>query len=152
MTSPSSLRIAPLARADQARWLPLWRGYLEFYRADIAQATSALTFERLTEGAEPMGGFLAYLGDEAVGMTHWIAHRSCWTSGDYCYLQDLFVAPDNRGHGIARALIDVVEEEARSRGCSRVWWLTHETNSQAMLLYDKVATRSGFVQYVKKLI
>ena len=151
MTSPSPLRVASLTSADQARWLPLWRGYLEFYRADISHATNDLTFERLTGGAEPMGGFLAFLGEEAVGMTHWIAHRSCWTFGDYCYLQDLFVAPDNRGHGIARALIGAVEGKARARGCSRVWWLTHETNAQAMALYDKVAARSGFVQYVSKL-
>jgi hypothetical protein len=34
-------------------------------------------------------------------------------------------------------------------GCSRVYWLTHETNSTAMKLYDKVAARSGFVQYRK---
>jgi hypothetical protein len=32
-----------------------------------------------------------------------------------------------------------------------VWWLTHETNAQAMALYDRVAERSGFVQYRKLL-
>ena len=151
MSGAAALRIAPLAPGDHARWLPLWRAYQAFYRADIPEAASALTFQRLTGGAEPMGGFLAFLGDEAVGMTHWIAHRSCWTVGDYCYLQDLFVAPDRRGSGVARALIGAVEDVARARGCARVWWLTHETNAQAMALYDKVAARSGFVQYVKSL-
>jgi len=151
MSDASTLRIAALTSRDHAGWLPLWRGYQKFYRADISDATGALTFQRLTGGAEPMGGFLAHLGDEAVGMTHWIAHRSCWTAGDYCYLQDLFVAPERRGGGVARALIGAVESVARARGCSRVWWLTHETNAQAMALYDRVATRSGFVQYVKKL-
>jgi hypothetical protein len=28
-----------------------------------------------------------------------------------------------------------------------VHWLTHETNTDAMLLYDRIAERSGFVQY-----
>jgi hypothetical protein len=28
-----------------------------------------------------------------------------------------------------------------------VHWLTHESNTDAMLLYDRIATRSGFVQY-----
>ena len=144
-------RVVALTADDHARWLPLWRGYQEFYRADIADATSAITFERLTGRTEPMGGFLAFLGGEAIGLTHWIAHRSCWTVGDYCYLQDLFVAPERRGSGVARALIGAVEDVARARGCSRVWWLTHETNAQAMALYDRVAARSGFVQYVKKL-
>jgi hypothetical protein len=28
-------------------------------------------------------------------------------------------------------------------------WLTHETNQDAMLLYDRIGDRSGFVQYRK---
>ena len=32
-----------------------------------------------------------------------------------------------------------------------MWWLTHESNSQAMLLYDRIADKSGFVQYRKVL-
>ena len=35
--------------------------------------------------------------------------------------------------------------------CSRVHWLTHETNTDAMLLYDRIADRSGFIQYRKIL-
>jgi GNAT superfamily N-acetyltransferase len=67
--------------------------------------------------------------------------------GDYCYLQDLFVAADRRGGGVGRLLIDAVAGKARALGCSRVHWLTQETNADAMRLYDKVAARSGFVQY-----
>jgi len=37
-------------------------------------------------------------------------------------------------------------------GCARVYWLTHETNATAMRLYDRVADRSGFVQYRKNLL
>ena len=40
---------------------------------------------------------------------------------------------------------------SRAQNCSRVHWLTHETNSDAMKLNDKVAERSGFVQYRKLL-
>ena len=40
-------------------------------------------------------------------------------------------------------------DEARARGCSRVYWLTHETNAEAMRLYDGIADRPGFVQYRK---
>ena len=40
---------------------------------------------------------------------------------------------------------------ARQAGCARVHWLTHETNSRAMLLYERVAERSGFVQFRTQL-
>ena len=78
---------------------------------------------------------------------HWIFHRSCWTTGDYCYLQDLYVADDVRGGGVGRALIEHVYAEAQAAGASRVHWLTQEDNAQARLLYERIASRSGFVQY-----
>jgi GNAT superfamily N-acetyltransferase len=146
------IKIRVLTAADFDAWLPLWRGYLEFYKAQVPDATTALTFERLTVGHEPMGAFLACDADgSALGVVHWILHRSCWTTGDYCYLQDLFVVPGRRNQGIARQLIQAVYTEATARQCSRVYWLTHETNTDAMKLYDKVADRSGFVQYRKML-
>ena len=139
--------IRPLAAADRAGWEPLWQGYLRFYETCLGAEVTDLTFARLTGGAEPMGGFVAEVFGNLVGIVHWITHRSCWTAGDYCYLQDLFVAPAHRGAGIGRALIEAVSDKARGLGCSRVHWLTHETNTKAMRLYDRIAERPGFVQY-----
>jgi len=62
-------------------------------------------------------------------------------------LQDLYVDQDLRGGGVGRALIAHVRGEAEAAGCSRLYWLTHESNTDAMVLYDKVAEKSGFVQY-----
>ena len=143
--------IRALSAGDRDAWLPLWRGYQSFYGVDIPDAVSAVTWARLLDPAEPMGGALAWDGGEAIGLVHHIRHRSTWTAGDYCYLQDLFVAPGGRGRGTGRALIAHVEAVARDAGCSRLHWLTHETNADAMLLYDRVADRSGFVQYRKIL-
>jgi GNAT superfamily N-acetyltransferase len=141
--------IRALAAGDRAGWEPLWQGYLEFYQTRLAPQVSEVTFARLTGGRDPMGALVADEDDTIVGIAHWITHRSCWTAGDYCYLQDLFVAPDRRGRGIGRKLIEAVYAEAQRRGCSRVYWLTHETNKSAMLLYDRIGDRSGFVQYRK---
>jgi GNAT superfamily N-acetyltransferase len=142
--------VRPLVADDRAGWELLWRGYLEFYKAEVAADVTALTFARLTGDRDPMGGFVAAdLAANLVGIVHWITHRSCWTAGDYCYLQDLFVAPNLRGGGIGRSLIEAVYAKARKLSCSRVYWLTHETNTNAMLLYDRIADRPGFVQYRK---
>ncbi|MCY1530480.1 hypothetical protein D9M68_656690 [compost metagenome] len=56
-----------------------------------------------------------------------------------------------RGGGIGRQLIEHVYAEARAAGASRVHWLTHETNTDAMQLYERIADRPGFVQYRKIL-
>jgi GNAT superfamily N-acetyltransferase len=70
-------------------------------------------------------------------------------AGPYGYLQDLFTHADCRGPGVGRALIEAVQDAAAREGASRVYWLTHETNADAMKLYDKVAERTGCVHYRK---
>lgn len=132
---------------DRAAWEHLWQGYQRFYKVEIPARVSDFTWARLHDPAEPMHAMLAWQGERAVGLVHWIFHRSTWTEGPYCYLQDLFAEPDVRGVGVGRALIAHVRSEAEAAGASRLYWLTHETNTDAMQLYDKVATRSGFVQY-----
>src|SRR5690348_2546577 len=97
--------IRPLAPSDRTAWEPLWQGYLTFYKSSVAPEVTDLTFARLTGGTEPMGGFVADDAGTLLGITHWISHRSCWTAGDYIYLQDLFVDPARRGGGIGRRLI-----------------------------------------------
>jgi GNAT superfamily N-acetyltransferase len=141
------IQILPLSEQQHAAWLPLWRGYQAFYKTDIPTEVSNITWTRLQDPAEPMGAALAWEDQTAVGLVHHIRHRSCWTIGDYVYLQDLYVSPDARGTGVGRKLIEYVYEFARAAGCPRVHWLTHESNTGAMLLYDRIAERSGFVQY-----
>ncbi|MBV2132478.1 GNAT family N-acetyltransferase [Pseudomonas sp. MAP12] len=141
------IAIRPLGAADHTAWLPLWQAYQRFYNAEIPAATSAVTWQRFLDPAEPMHAALAWRDGAAVGLVHWIFHRSCWTVGDYCYLQDLFVAEDQRGGGIGRALIEHVNAQAVAAGASRVHWLTQETNYAGRQLYDRLAERSGFIQY-----
>jgi GNAT superfamily N-acetyltransferase len=139
--------IRPLSPSDFAEWLVLWRAYQIFYGAAIPEEVTRVSFSRMLDPAEPMFGALATDGSRALGLVHWIFHRSNWTAGDYCYLQDLYVDADHRGAGLGRALIGHVHGHAAAAGCSRVYWLTHETNSTAMRLYDAVAERTGFIQY-----
>jgi GNAT superfamily N-acetyltransferase len=147
-----TITIRPMTAADFADWNPLWQAYLTFYESSVADDVTRTSFSRLTDPVEPMGSFLAYTPDgRAVGMVNWVRHRSTWTTGDYCYLQDLYADPDVRGSGVGRLLIEAVYGVALEMGCSRVHWLTHETNQHAMLLYDRIADRSGFVQYRKLL-
>jgi GNAT superfamily N-acetyltransferase len=150
-TAAGPLVLRAVRDADHDAWLPLWRGYQAFYRVDIPASTSDETWRRFLDPTEPMHAVLAWRGDRAVGLVHWIYHRSCWTTGDYCYLNDLFAEPEVRGTGVGRALIEHVYAQAEAAGCSRVYWLTHESNETAMRLYDRIAERSGFVQYRKAM-
>ena len=145
----SDITIHPLRPDERADWEPLWQGYQTFYKVTIPAEATAVLWTRLHDPNEPMGVLGAYVGGKLCGIVHYILHRSCWSVGDYCYLQDLFVAAGVRNRGLGRALIKAVEDKARAAGASRVHWLTHETNTDARALYDQVAERSGFIQYRK---
>jgi GNAT superfamily N-acetyltransferase len=141
--------IRSLAPADRAAWEPLWAGYLTFYGASVAPAVTDATWTRLMDAGEPMHALGAEDDGRLVGIVHYIFHRSTWTTGDYCYLQDLFTLAESRGRGIGRALIEAVYARAQEAGASRVHWLTQESNATARALYDTLADRPGFIQYRK---
>ncbi len=96
---------------------------------------------------EPVNALVAERDGDLIGLVHYIFHRTTTSIAPTCYLQDLFTAGNARGTGAGRALIEAVYERAKAAGSARVYWLTHETNNEAMLLYDRIAERSGFVQY-----
>ena len=143
--------VKPVGEGERAAWEPLWAGYLTFYKTSVPVATSDVTWRRFHDPAEPMHLLGAYVDGKLTGIVHYIFHRSTWTPGNYCYLQDLFVDDSARGLGLGRALIEAVYDKARAAGASRVYWLTHETNTPARILYDQVADQPGFIQYRKIL-
>ena len=92
--------------ADKAAWLDLWQGFLDFYDHPLDPATTAVTWTRLMDPASPMKMRLAQVDGTVVAFAIHQHHPSTWVPGDDCYLEDLFVLPSARGHGIGRALIE----------------------------------------------
>jgi len=148
---PKDLIIRPVTKADFDAWLPLWLGYNAFYgRAGgtaLPEEVTRVTWERFHDPHEPMHALVAETSGRLVGLTHYLFHRSTITIGLSCYLQDLFTDASVRGQGVGRALIEAVYDAARRASSPRVYWQTHETNHQAMTLYDQVAEKSGFIVY-----
>jgi GNAT superfamily N-acetyltransferase len=144
----SNVTIRPLQQTDHDDWRRLWTAYLEFYKTIVPEEVYQTTWKRLfTEGEFEPKGFLALIDGKPVGLVHYLYHRSCWSTVNNCYLQDLFTAPETRGKGVGAALIQAVKQEAGKIGVSNVYWMTHETNATARKLYDHVARRTGFIEY-----
>ena len=134
-------------RGDRKQWSRLWRGYLDFYSANVSLEATEATWRRFFDPLEPVQGIVAVRGETMVGLTHYLFQRSTWLVEPRCYLQDLFVDSSERGTGVGRSLIAAVSAAAKEAGAPQVFWNTHETNEAARRLYDAVATRTGFIQY-----
>jgi|SRR5690625_4093920 len=143
--------IKAVTEEDFHSWNHLWQQYQQFYKIRIPEATTKTTWQRILNGHEGMFSALAWFQGEAVGLVNWVFHRSTWTTGDYCYLQDLIVAPHVRNKAIGRQLVQHVYSVAEKAKCTRVYWLTHKSNKAAIHLYKKIAEDSGFIQFRKNL-
>ncbi len=142
--------IRPLTAADEAPWRRLWTSYLEYYETTRPETVFRATFARLLDPGEPMHALVAERGGRVVGLVHYIYHRHCWSVADTCYLQDLFVDPDSRGSGAARALIEAVYAAADAAGAATVYWMTQEFNYRGRTLYDRVGVKTPFIKYQRR--
>ncbi|WP_082549172.1 GNAT family N-acetyltransferase [Rhizobacter sp. Root404] len=139
---------------DFERWKPLWDGYNAFYGrhgdSALPEDITQVTWQRFLDPNEPVFALVAELEGQLIGMTHFLFHRSTTRKELTCYLQDLFTSPSARGQGVGRLLIEAAHESCRNAGIGRLYWQTHESNAAARLLYDKVATFSGFIVYSRE--
>jgi GNAT superfamily N-acetyltransferase len=152
---PTDLSVRPIARRDYDQWLPLWDGYNAFYGRSgptaLPPEVTQTTWARFFDAYEPMNALVAEHAGHLLGLAHFLFHRSTTSLAPACYLSDLFTSETARGKGVGRALINAVYEQASRAGCPRVYWQTHQTNSTARQLYNKLAEDSGFVVYRKLL-
>lgn len=152
----NTLTIRPTQPADRAAWQPLWDGYNAFYgrvgETALPAAVTDMTWARFHDADEPMHALVAVGPDGALlGLVHYLFHRSTTRIEPTCYLQDLFTAPEARGRGIGRALIEGVYAAVRQAGGRRVYWQTHTTNAAGRALYEQVARHDGFIVYGTKV-
>lgn len=147
--------VRPVVPEDFEGWKPLWDDYNAFYERTgptaLPDEITDTTWRRFFDASEPVHCIVAEREGKLVGLCHYIFHRSTTRLTPVCYLQDLFTAADYRGHGIGRALITRVYEIAKESGSTRVYWLTHTTNTPGRTLYDKVAKNLGFIQYTHEV-
>jgi GNAT superfamily N-acetyltransferase len=93
--------------------------------------------ERLTEvpGAFSL---VARADGEGVGLANCFTHFSTFAARPIVNIHDVVVLPGHRGKGIARALFDAIEDEARARGACKVTLEVLSGNLRAKALYESL--------------
>ena len=143
------ITVGRLTASDRTAWERLFREYIAFYQQDHPQSMYDRAWAEFQSDSR-MHALGAWADGSLAGIVHFLVHART-TAPDACYLEDLYTAAEYRGRGVARALISAVAEWAAARGCSRVYWHTHQDNAAARLLYDKVAAYHGFIMYTLEL-
>ena len=145
------MKIRPLAKADYEEWRVLWVSYLDFYDTSLKSKVIDETFNRFIDNDQiRQNALVAENKGDLVGLVHYIYHLDTWEIREVCYLQDLFVAHENRGKKIGQLLIESVYERADKYGAPSVYWLTQKTNVPARKLYDRIADLTPFIHYERR--
>ncbi|KAF0677639.1 GNAT family N-acetyltransferase [Profundibacterium mesophilum] len=143
-----SYHVRPLAPDDHDDWVRLFTAYLDFYSTRLDPEQIELQFRRRLEDSEAeFRCLVAIADDKAVGIAHYLFHRHGWREEQVCYLQDLFVTPEHRDHGVGQTLIGAVFAAADAAGAPKVFWMTENSNRQARKLYDRIGKLTAFVKY-----
>ncbi len=141
-----TLHIRDAEARDEQCWRALWQGYNEFYQAHVPPDITSHTWARILDPAVPLFCRVAEQGGRVAGFTVNVLHEGSWVRGPTCYLEDLFVDPQNRGHGMGRALIEDLVALGKVRGWSGLYWHT-QTGNPARKLYDEFTPADDFVRY-----
>lgn len=77
-------------------------------------------------------------GNPGYGVAVLRLRKSIWVEGLECYLAELYVLPEERGHGIGRAIMNYVLKLAKSEGAEYIDLNTAETDVAARHLYESL--------------
>jgi GNAT superfamily N-acetyltransferase len=145
-TTPCIIRAA--LPADEPAWRELWKGYCEFYRAQVSDEVTQRTWTRILDPDSQVMCVVAEVDGQVQGFANCVVHENTWETQAICYLEDLFVRPGARGRGTGTALLEWLRNAMRAEGWARLYWVTKADNAQARRLYDRFTSADDFVRYV----
>jgi GNAT superfamily N-acetyltransferase len=145
---PSPVVIRAALPSDEPAWRQLWAAYCAFYGIGLPEDVTHRTWARILDPDAQVMCVVAEVDGMIYGFANCVVHENTWETQAICYLEDLFVTPSARGHGLGRALIEWLRNAMRAEGWARLYWVTHEDNAAARRLYDRFAEADGFVRYV----
>lgn len=138
------MRITLVGSTDLPELLPLVRAYCDFYQVTpsdqaLLELSRALLADPQREGLQLLARDDA---GRAVGFATLYWTWQTLTAARVGVMNDLFVAAEARGMGVAEGLIAACLERCREHGATRLVWQTANDNHRAQAVYARVgATR-----------
>lgn len=134
--------IRPAVRGDAPEIIRLVKELAEYEKlAHLAVGTPRMVTEALF-GARPAAeAIMAERGGRAVGFALYFTTFSTFLCKPGLYLEDLFVEPAHRGHGIGKALLARLAALAVERDCGRLEWRVLDWNTPSIKFYESLGAK-----------
>ena len=138
------MRIRPAVVDDVATIHQLIRDLAHYERApDMAQATPEQLRESfLSDVPNVFCDLVETDQGEVAGFAVWFLNYSTWTGTNGIYLEDLFVRPVYRGHGLGKALMIHLAKECAAKGYHRLQWWVLDWNEPSIDFYRSLGAEA----------
>lgn len=137
-----SLHLRPATRNDLETILELIESLAEYEKLRHACVATVDALDQHLFGEHPRAEVvLAEWEGSVVGFALFFHTFSTFLAKPGIYLEDLFVKPAFRGHGIGKALLVHLARLASLRGCGRVEWSVLDWNAPSIAFYEKLGAR-----------
>jgi len=153
MNNSNPITIRKATPADVPLILHFIRALADYEKLlDLVSATEATLLASLFGERPAAETLLAYLGDQPVGFALFFQNYSTFLAQPGIYLEDLYVNPDARGHGVGLALIQSIAKIAMERGCTRMDWAVLDWNTPAIEFYRRIGAAPQTEWTVQRLM
>jgi GNAT superfamily N-acetyltransferase len=140
------------APADVPDVLRLVRALAEYERLLHEVVMTAADLHAALFAPQPRAfAVLAHAGDQAVGLALWYYTFSTFRGRADIFLEDLFVDPAHRGHGIGIALLQNLAQRAIREQCRRIEWRVLNWNAPSIAFYESLGATTMQDWHVRQL-
>ena len=136
--------VRPATPGDAALIMFFIRGLAEYERMlDQVEATPDSIRDSLfpADGTPVVHCVIGELDGEPAGFALYFYNFSTFVGRPGLYLEDLYVTPASRGHGLGKALLLHLAQLAHERGCGRMEWSVLDWNTPAIAFYESLGAR-----------
>jgi GNAT superfamily N-acetyltransferase len=136
------LNIRPATSGDAPLIASLVRELADYEKLlSEAKGTAADFLRELTSPNPVIHVLIAEWNGEPCGFALYFFNFSTFVARPGLYLEDLFVRPAQRSHGIGRALLRALARIAQERNCGRMEWAVLDWNEPALRFYQSLGAR-----------
>jgi GNAT superfamily N-acetyltransferase len=136
-------KISPVKPAEVPELRRLIRELARFEKLEHEFTATPRRLRQALFGPPPVAGALLARHDgQAVGYAIFFTTFSSFTGRRGLWLDDLYVSPKFRRHGIGQALIKAVARVAAGRRCGRFEWIALDWNRNALDFYRSLGAVS----------
>ena len=140
--------VTQITEDDYESWLPLWNANNQ---GQENERVTKITWSRLIDKNHCVNGLVAKQDKKVIGLLHYILHPVTGHLEDVCYMQDVFIKEDYRRKGIAKKLIQHLQDLGKEGKWARIYWLAEADNYGAQALYKKIGLKLNFTLHVMPL-